>query len=105
MKRSNASPKEHMHLGPEAMVVATVLSFGLAVAGREVYDFIQWKRKLRQWMGKLTANGATCMVEPQSRVPAMWHSVALRSTTSSTAETSAFPDLLRPAQGSRDKRC
>ena len=53
MKRSNASPKEHMHLGPEAMVVATVLSFGLAVAGREVYDFIQWKRKLRQLMGKL----------------------------------------------------
>ena len=37
-----------MHLGAEAMVVATVLSCGLAIAGREVYDFLQWKRKLRQ---------------------------------------------------------
>jgi hypothetical protein len=44
---------EQMHLGAEAMVVATVLSFGLAIAGREVYDFFQWKRNLRQLIRKL----------------------------------------------------
>jgi hypothetical protein len=42
-----------MYLGAEAMVVATVLSFGLAIAGREVYDFFQWKRKLRLLVRKL----------------------------------------------------
>ena len=45
-----------MHLGAEAMVVATVLSFGLAIAGREVYDFFQWKRNLRQLMANSKSN-------------------------------------------------
>ena len=52
-KSRTAQEGEQMHFGAEAMVVATVLSFGLAIAGREVYDFFQWKRKLRQLVRKL----------------------------------------------------